>query len=168
MKRPGRAAPLLAVAIRHSDRPDEIAEDGWSLLQVRPESIGMAEAAERVLQLHRSRVAMLKSINPDIDARPILDIPQDFDPSIRNLYTVVEWHEHNAARNVAFQGPSKSYVLRGEKIFMHYPRVVTRPIPSEERFDLFCLRGHKSNKTRVELVRAACKAFAKSQKGVDI
>lgn len=158
----------MAVAIRHSDRPDETTEDGWSLLQVRPESIGLAEAAERVLQLHRSRAAMLKSINPNIDARPILDIPQDYDPSVKNLYTFLEWHEHNAARNVAFQGPSKSYVLRGETIYMHYPRVVTRPIPATERFDLFCLRGHKSNKTRVELVRSARKAFAKGDRGVEI
>src|ERR1035438_7445058 len=161
--RPGRESPVMAIAIRNSGRPDEITKDGWGLIQLRPEQLGKADAAERVLPTAKLYDHIIRGITADTRINAIVDLPQDVDPTVKAKYSREEWHEHRAVRNVAFQGGSNSYDHAGTTVFMHYPRVVTLPFPNEGRADLQCSYGHKSQMTRAELVKAAGKAIDKGE-----
>src|SRR5665213_1563998 len=172
--RPGGEPPVLAIAIRNSGRPDEIpepdgmTEPGWNLLQVCPNQLGEKDAARRSLPESRRLNAIVRSLPGGASARAIVEVHQDYDQIVRASYSDTEWHEHNYVRNLAYEGRSKSSDLDGEEILMHYPRVATRPIHSEGRAKLQCSYGHKVEKTRAELVKAARKAFHDSESSVPI
>jgi hypothetical protein len=157
-------ATQMAIAIRDSGRPNEAGNDEWSLLQVCPEQLGMNDAARRSLNESRWLNDVVRSLPGGANARGIVDVPQVHD----DRFSIAEWHERDVARSVAYQGSSKSYDLDGDKILMHYPRVVTLPIPNEGRTTLQCSRGHKSLTTRAALVKAARKAFDKCETSVAI
>jgi len=164
---PDRKPPVMAVAVKNCGNPDEITEDGWSLL-VCAERLVTAKAAERALPQSLSLNAIVRSLTPDPHIDAVGEVPQDYDLSIKARYSPAEWHEHDIARRLGIHGKTMAFDSEGKKVLVSSGRVATAPFPTEGIVTLQCSEGHKSLKTRDGLVKAARKAFHANEKSVAI